>query len=85
MPLLLWRDVPGILADAATRLVAVIYLFASASFLGIVTTGGIDWASMVRYGLPGLMLNPWAELAPAMCIAVMVVVGQLTDCWSLNE
>lgn len=88
LPLLLWREVlpviiPGVLADGTTRLVAAIYLLASASFLGIVTPGGIDWASMVRDGLPGLMLNPWAALSPALSIAALVVtISLLTDRWS---
>lgn len=88
LPLLLWREVlpvivPGILTDGTTRLVAAIYLLASASFLGIASPGGIDWASMVRDGLPGLMLNPWAALLPALCIALVVVVISLqTDRWS---
>ncbi|EAO9157301.1 ABC transporter permease [Salmonella enterica] len=88
LPLLLWREVlpvivPGILADGTTRLVAAIYLLASASFLGIATPGGIDWASMVRDGLPGLMLNPWAALLPALGIALVVVAISLqTDRWS---
>lgn len=88
LPLLLWREVlpvifPGILADSTTRLVAAIYLLASASFLGIVTTFGINWAVMVREGLPGLMLNPWAALAPALSIALVVtLISLLTDRWS---
>ncbi|MFT4270617.1 MAG: ABC transporter permease subunit [Pantoea sp.] len=88
LPLLLWREVlpvivPGILADGTTRLVAAIYLLTSASFLGITSPGGIDWASMVRDGLPGLMLNSWAALLPALCIALVVVVISLqTDRWS---
>ena len=38
---------------------------------------------MVRDGLPGLMLNPWAALLPALGIALVVVAMSLqTDRWS---
>jgi len=86
--LILWREVlpvivPGILADATTRFITAIYLLTSASFLGITHTESVDWAGMVRDGLPGLMLNPWACLLPALCIVVVVqVVSFHSERWS---
>lgn len=46
-------------------------------------TESVDWAGMVRDGLPGLMLNPWACLLPALCIVVVVqVVSFHSERWS---
>lgn len=76
--------IPAILTDAVTRLIAAIYLLASASFLGFASAGN-NWAAMVRDGLPGLWLNPWAALLPALCIAVVVLsLNALSERWSVK-
>ncbi|WP_280234612.1 ABC transporter permease [Nocardia cyriacigeorgica] len=56
------------------RFVAGVYLVATASFLQLPTTlGATNWAVMVRDNTSGLLLNPWAVLAPSSAIAVVAV------------
>ncbi|WP_280207889.1 ATP-binding cassette domain-containing protein [Nocardia cyriacigeorgica] len=56
------------------RFVAGVYLVATASFLQLPTTlGATNWAVMVRDNTSGLLLNPWAALAPSLAIAVVAV------------
>jgi peptide/nickel transport system permease protein len=63
-----------VLADAGLRLVGAIYVVASVSFLGL---GGAaldsSWASMVAANIAGVALNPWALVAPAVCIVAFAV------------
>jgi peptide/nickel transport system permease protein len=63
-----------VLADAGLRLVGAIYVVASLSFLGL--GGGAlesSWASMVAANVVGVALNPWALVAPALCIVAFAV------------
>ncbi|MEO3782986.1 ABC transporter permease subunit [Actinocorallia sp. B10E7] len=62
-------------ADAGTRLTGTLYLAAAASFLGVgVPPDAADWAVMIERNRAGLLLNPWAVLAPALMI-IMLSVG----------
>lgn len=68
-------------ADLGTRLTGVLYLVASASFLGVgVAADASDWAVMVDRNRAGLFLTPWAVLAPAsLIVALSVGVNLLFD------
>ncbi|MFI9329776.1 ABC transporter permease subunit [Kitasatospora sp. NPDC052868] len=57
-------------ADAGTRLVGALHLVGTAAFLGVgVRPDAADWAVMVDRNRPGLLLQPWAVLVPALLIA----------------
>ncbi|WP_280212597.1 ATP-binding cassette domain-containing protein [Nocardia cyriacigeorgica] len=79
LPHLVFREVmPNLREVFATQLglrfVAGVYLVATASFLQLPTTlGATNWAVMVRDNTSGLLLNPWAALAPSLAIAIVAV------------
>ncbi|NLG55063.1 MAG: ABC transporter permease subunit [Rhodococcus sp.] len=84
-----YRDVLPCLArpmltDVGVRFVAAVYLVATVSFLGGMTTDpGSNWAVMIGRNLPGILLNPWATIAPAVLIAAITVpVSLLVDRWT---
>ncbi|MFG1791906.1 ABC transporter permease [Nocardia sp. NPDC049149] len=63
-----------ILAQLGLRFVAAVYLVSTASFLQLPTTlGASNWAVMVRENASGMLLNPWAVLAPSSAIAIVAV------------
>lgn len=69
------------LTETGYRFIGSLYLVAAAGFLGLqpLETGS-DWATMVAEGLPGIALNPWASLAPALAIAAVTIpVNLLLD------
>jgi peptide/nickel transport system permease protein len=56
-------------ADAGTRLTGVLYLVATAAFLGVgVAPDAADWAVMVDRNRTGLFVQPWAVVVPALLI-----------------
>ncbi len=55
------------------RFVVAIYLVSTVSFLGLPALDADNWANMVRDNASGLLLNPWAVLAPSAAIAVVAV------------
>lgn len=70
-----------LLTETGYRFIGSLYLVAAAGFLGLqpLETGS-DWATMVAEGLPGIALNPWASLAPALAIAAVTIpVNLLLD------
>lgn len=79
LPHLVFREMmPNLREVFATQLglrfVTGVYLVATASFLQLPTTlGATNWAVMVRDNTSGLLLNPWAALAPSLAIAVVAV------------
>ncbi|MGW5112827.1 ABC transporter permease subunit [Nocardia sp. NPDC004123] len=79
LPYLLGREVlpnlrPTILTQLGLRFVEAIYLVSTAAFLQLpATLGDSNWAIMVRDNSSGIMLNPWAVVAPATAIAVLSV------------
>ncbi|MGW4325557.1 ABC transporter permease [Nocardia sp. NPDC004573] len=76
---LVFREViPNLRAVTMTQLglrfVAGVYLVSTASFLQLPTTlGASNWAVMVRENASGMLLNPWAVLAPSLAIAIVAV------------
>ncbi|NYH79537.1 peptide/nickel transport system permease protein [Actinopolyspora biskrensis] len=75
------RSILGPVAvDAGTRLNLVLYLMASANFLGLgLSSTATDWAVLVELNRDALFVQPWAVLAPAMllvslCAGVNLVV-----------
>ncbi|MFE3254471.1 ABC transporter permease subunit [Nocardia sp. NPDC059091] len=80
LPYLLGREVlpnlrPTVLAQLGLRFVEAIYLVSTAAFLQLpASLGESNWAIMVRDNSSGIMLNPWAVIAPATAIA-MVSIG----------
>jgi peptide/nickel transport system permease protein len=63
-----------LLALLGLRFVEAVYVVATASFLEVGTQPpAADWALMIRENADGILLNPWAVLAPSLAIAVMAV------------
>ncbi|NEA78335.1 ABC transporter permease [Actinospica acidiphila] len=61
-------------ADAGTRLTGVLYLVATAAFLGVgVAPDAADWAVMVDQGRTGLFVQPWAVVVPALLIVALTM------------
>ncbi|MFS7873090.1 ABC transporter permease [Streptomyces asiaticus] len=61
-------------ADAGTRLTGVLYLVATAAFLGIgVAPDAADWAVMVDRNRTGLFVQPWAVVVPAVLIVALTM------------
>ncbi|MFI9046962.1 ABC transporter permease [Streptomyces sp. NPDC053427] len=58
--------------DAGTRLTGVLYLVATAAFLGVgVAPDAADWAVMVDRNRIGLFVQPWAVVVPALLIVAL--------------
>ncbi|MET7674366.1 ABC transporter permease [Streptomyces seoulensis] len=69
---------PNLRATVATlfglRFVEAVYVISMAGFLQIgPQPPAADWALMVRENAPGILLNPWAVMAPSAAIAVLAV------------
>ncbi|MEU7314303.1 ABC transporter permease subunit [Streptomyces sp. NPDC007083] len=61
-------------ADAGTRLTGVLYLVATAAFLGVgVAPDAADWAVMVDRNRTGLFVQPWAVVVPALLIVALTM------------
>ncbi|TVL89653.1 ABC transporter permease [Streptomyces sp. SAJ15] len=59
-------------ADAGVRLTGVLYLVATAAFLGVgVAPDAADWAVMVDRNRTGLFVQPWAVVVPALLIVAL--------------
>ncbi|MFI0712437.1 ABC transporter permease [Streptomyces inhibens] len=67
--------------DAGVRLTGVLYLVATAAFLGVgVEPDAADWAVMVDRNRTGLFVQPWAVVVPALLIVGLTVgVNLLVD------
>ncbi|MFB4419951.1 ABC transporter permease [Streptomyces sp. QL37] len=64
--------------DAGIRLTGVLYLVATAAFLGIgVAPDAADWAVMVDRNRAGLLIQPWAVVVPALLIVALTMGGNL--------
>ncbi|MGP3976303.1 ABC transporter permease [Streptomyces sp. 8N114] len=76
-----WRIAPGyvgraslrtLTADAGVRMTGVLYLVATAAFLGVgVQPDAADWAVMVDRNRTGLFVQPWAVVVPALLIVAL--------------
>ncbi|MGC5561236.1 ABC transporter permease [Streptomyces sp. FR-108] len=65
-------------ADAGVRLTGVLYLVATAAFLGIgVAPDAADWAVMVDRNRTGLFVQPWAVVVPALLIVALTMGSNL--------
>ncbi|MFD7406691.1 ABC transporter permease subunit [Streptomyces sp. NPDC059866] len=65
-------------ADAGVRLTGVLYLVATAAFLGVgVAPDAADWAVMVDRNRTGLAVQPWAVVVPALLIIALTTGGNL--------
>ncbi|WP_149179242.1 ABC transporter permease subunit [Streptomyces sp. TRM49041] len=65
-------------ADAGVRLTGVLYLVATAAFLGVgVEPDAADWAVMVDRNRTGLFVQPWAVVVPAVLIVALTMGGNL--------
>ncbi|MFE1592605.1 ATP-binding cassette domain-containing protein [Nocardia sp. NPDC058705] len=78
LPHLIFREIlPNLRAVFTTQLglrfVVAIYLVSTIAFLGVSALGPDNWAIMVRDNASGLLLNPWAVLAPSAAIAIVAV------------
>ena len=59
-------------AQLRLRFLEAVLVLSTAVFLGVSTPLAADsWAAMIRQNAPGLALNPWAVLAPALCLAAV--------------
>ncbi|MFI6870552.1 ABC transporter permease [Nocardia sp. NPDC050406] len=67
-----------LLALFGLRFVAAVYLVATAGFLQIgPQPPAADWALMIRENGPGILLNPWAVVAPSLLIGLLAMTVNL--------
>ncbi|UGQ13466.1 ABC transporter permease subunit [Yinghuangia sp. ASG 101] len=60
------------------RFVEAAYIISTAAFLQIgPQPPEADWALMIRENAPGILLNPWAVLAPSAAIALLAITVNL--------
>lgn len=65
-------------ADVGIRLTGVLYLVATAAFLGVgVAPDAADWAVMVDRNRTGLFVQPWAVVVPALLIVALTTGSNL--------
>ncbi|WP_097867930.1 ABC transporter permease [Streptomyces sp. rh34] len=63
-----------LLALFGLRFVAAVYVVATASFLQVgPQPPAADWALMIRENAGGIVLNPWAVLAPSLAIGLLAM------------
>ncbi|MFI5782773.1 ABC transporter permease [Nocardia sp. NPDC051570] len=63
-----------LLTQLGLRFVAGMYIVATAAFLRLPTgLGAANWAIMVRDNASGILLDPWAVLAPSAAIGIVAV------------
>ncbi|MFI2186928.1 ABC transporter permease subunit [Streptomyces sioyaensis] len=61
-------------ADAGIRLTGVLYLVATAAFLGVgAAPDAADWAVMVDRNRTGMFVQPWAVALPAVLIVALTM------------
>ncbi|MER7467450.1 ABC transporter permease subunit [Streptomyces sp. NPDC097981] len=66
------------------RFVEGVYVISMAAFLQIgPRPPAADWALMIRENAPGILLNPWAVIAPSLAVAALAVSVNLA-CASLT-
>ena len=69
------RSVLGpVAADLGTRITLAVFLVASVNFLGLgLSPTAPDWAVSIARNREGLLLQPWAVLAPAMLLVAFTL------------
>lgn len=76
---LVFREVlPNMVTTIVTvfglRFVEAFYVVSTAAFLQLPTTlGTANWALMIRDNSPGILLNPWAVIAPSLATGVLAI------------
>ncbi|GIG59643.1 transporter integral membrane protein [Longispora fulva] len=79
---LIWRELlPNLRATCLNlfglRFVAAVYIVATAGFLEIgPQPPEANWALMIRENGAGILLNPWAVIAPSLAIGALTVAVQ---------
>ncbi|MFI5617950.1 ABC transporter permease [Streptomyces sp. NPDC051567] len=69
-----------VLALFGLRFVEAVYVISMAGFLQIgPRPPAADWSLMIRENAPGILLNPWAVLAPSLAIAVLAISFNLAS------
>ncbi|MET9038339.1 ABC transporter permease [Streptomyces mirabilis] len=69
-----------VLALFGLRFVEAVYVISMAGFLQIgPQPPASDWALMVRENAPGILLNPWAVVAPGLAIALLAISVNLAS------
>ncbi|MFF8027516.1 ABC transporter permease [Streptomyces sp. NPDC007896] len=69
-----------VLALFGLRFVEAVYVISMAGFLQIgPQPPASDWALMVRENSPGILLNPWAVVAPGLAIALLAISVNLAS------
>lgn len=67
-----------VVTQLGLRFTEAMYVVTTVAFLGgPLGLGEHNWAAMVRDNAPGILLNPWAALAPSAAVLVTVVAVQL--------
>ena len=63
-----------VVADAGPRFTVSVLLVAAVNFLGLgIAPPRADWALMIAENRPGITVNPWAVVAPALMIGILTV------------
>jgi len=63
-----------VLALFGLRFVEAVYVISMAGFLQLGTRPpDADWALMIRENAPGILLNPWAIIAPSIAVGLLAV------------
>ncbi|MFE2844084.1 ABC transporter permease [Streptomyces scopuliridis] len=69
-----------VLALFGLRFVEAVYIISMAGFLQIgPQPPAADWALMIRENAPGILLNPWAVVAPGLAIAALAISVNLAS------
>ncbi|AVH60446.1 MULTISPECIES: ABC transporter permease [Streptomyces] len=69
-----------VLALFGLRFVEAVYVISVAGFLQIGSQPpAADWALMIRENAPGILLNPWAVVAPGLAIALLAISVNLAS------
>jgi peptide/nickel transport system permease protein len=82
-PLLLWRHVvpnilPSVIVLLSLNFCQAILYEASLSFLGLgVQPPAASWGLMIAEGRTYLEIAPWVPLAPALCLALVALCGNI--------
>ncbi len=73
-----WEVLPNLRTVLVTllglRFVAAVYIVATAAFLQVgPQPPAANWALMIRENAAGILLNPWAVIAPSLAIGMLAV------------
>ena len=79
----IWPNVRGVeIANAFLNFAFAMVGLSALSFLGIgVPIGEPDWGSMINDGRTFLDLNPWAVIAPGVCLVVVAASVTVLGDW----